>query len=95
MHREHVYGSKYLVFFGIFPPPLTYWEYYHLSRGNHLVGSSDKYSFIPLWEKKDFILVSLCFSPQCFSEEDDMRVSLVLFSKYAHLSLKKKNFSPF
>lgn len=27
MHWEHVFGSKYLVFFGIFPPPLTYWEY--------------------------------------------------------------------
>jgi len=73
-------------------PPSDLLGIYHLSRGNHLVGSSDKYSFAPLREK-DFVLVSLCFSPQCFSEEEDVRVSLALFSKYAHLSLKKKLFS--
>lgn len=80
-----------LLFFNIFPC-LIYREYIIFLVETiwlaHLTG-------IPLpGSRKDFILVSHCVSPQCLKAEDDVTVSLVLFSKYAHLSFLKKNFSP-
>lgn len=70
--------------------PLSDWlGIYHLSHGNHLVGSFDKYSRHPA-PGKTLFRSHFASPPQCFSEEDDVRLSLVLFSKYAHLSFENK-----
>lgn len=94
MHWEHVFGSSCFLW-NIFPS-LTYWEFIiFLAETISLAHLTSIPSPPPPTAGKDFILVSLCFSPQCFSEEEeeeeDVRVSLVLFSKYAHLSFEKKN----
>lgn len=99
MHWEHVFGSSCFLW-NIFPS-LTYWEFIIFLAETISLAHLTSIPSPPPTPGKDFILVSLCFSPQCFSEEEeeDVRVSLVLFSKYAHLSFekknKKKNFSPF
>lgn len=96
MHWEHVFGSKYLLFYFFFFfyifPCLIYREY--------IIALVETISLAHLTSiplpgfRKDFILVSHCVSPQCLKAEDDVAVSLVLFSKYAHLSFfKKKLFS--
>lgn len=92
MHWEHVFESKYPLFLEYFPTS-DLQGIYHLFHGNHLVGSSDKYSFVPLRGKKRLHSGITLLLPCVFREEEDVTVSLVLFSKYAHLSLK--NFSPF
>lgn len=94
MHREHVFESS--CFLGIFSLS-DLLGIYHLSHGNHLVGSFDKYSR-HLAPGKTLFRSHFASPPQCFSEEDYVRLSLVLFSKYAHLSFenkkKQKNFLP-
>lgn len=89
MHWEHVFGSSCFLWNISLSDLLGIYHLFSRKPSRWLIWQV----FLRPAPGKDLILVSLCFSPQCFSEED-VRVSLVLFSKYAHLSFEKKTFLP-
>lgn len=86
MHREHVFESSCFLW-NIFPLWLT--GNISLFSQKPSRGSFDKYSR-HLAPGKTLFRSHFASPPQCFSEEDYVRLSLVLFSKYAHLSFEKK-----